>query len=71
LHDGILIEGRFEKAFTDDLAHKATWKTNQYLIGLRIIPLPFIELRPEYRIYDREWAEGYQAQYAVQLHIFY
>ncbi|MBI5325825.1 MAG: hypothetical protein HZB41_11240 [Ignavibacteriae bacterium] len=71
LHDGLLIEARLEKAFTDDLINKLNWTTNQYLIGLHIFPLPYIELRPEYRIYDREWAEGYMAQYAVQIHLYY
>ena len=69
--DALLVEVRLEKALTDDIINKEPWNTNQYLIGLHIFPLPFIELRPEYRIFDREWADGYQAQYAVQLHIFY
>lgn len=71
LHDGLLVEARFEKAFTNDLHNKANWTTDHYLIGLHIFPLPYIELRPEYRIYDKEWAEGYEAQYAVQLHLYY
>ncbi|MCL5992103.1 MAG: hypothetical protein M1419_08390 [Bacteroidetes bacterium] len=71
LLEALLLEARFEKAMTEDIINNETWKTNQYLIGLHIFPLPFLELRPEYRIFDREWAEGYQAQYAVQLHVFY
>lgn len=71
IHEALLVEARFEKAMTEDVINNATWNTNQYLIGLHIFPLPFFELRPEYRIFDREWADGYQAQYAVQLHLYY
>mgnify|MGYP000920911745 CR=1 FL=1 len=48
-----------------------TYNVNQYVIGAHIYLLPYIELLPEYRIYDREKAPGHQAQWAFQLHLFY
>ena len=42
---------------------------NQYLVGVQFFPVPFVEIRPEYRILD---TENYRmGQYTVQLHLFY
>jgi hypothetical protein len=65
---------RYEKAtseyFYPNVESKA-YDTEQYVIGANIYLLPFIELRPEYRIYDRANADSYSAQWTFQLHIYY
>jgi hypothetical protein len=73
------LDWRYEWAQTEDtsanngrgeLAH-----AHQAVFGFEFFPLPYIEIRPEYRFYETEpFAEfgGYlQGQYAVQLHLFY
>lgn len=69
----LLVYGRIEKAITDDsqLMDGLSYATNQAVIGFQIFPLPFIEFRPEYRMFDREWVPGYQTQYALQFHAFF
>jgi len=42
--------------------------TNQLVIGAQMFVLPYVELRPEYRIVDTERYRS--ARYAVQLHLF-
>ncbi|MFP4369842.1 MAG: hypothetical protein ACLFR2_09700 [Candidatus Kapaibacterium sp.] len=62
---------RYEDATTDDLVNDIEFKANQYVLGAHIFPLPYIDILPEYRIYDRSEVDGYSSQVAVQLHIFY
>ena len=42
----------------------------QYVLGMQIMPLPNIEIRPEYRIFDTE-LPGYIGRWGAQLHIYY
>jgi hypothetical protein len=56
-----------QRVFEDD----NFYNVNQYVLGASINVLPYIRLLPEYRIYDRELAPGYQSQWAVQVHVFY
>jgi hypothetical protein len=56
-----------------ELAHAErddqTWDTTASVSGVRFFPLPWLELRPEYRLV---WADRYSTgQYAVQLHLFF
>lgn len=62
---------RYEDAFTKDHAQKVEYKAVRYTIGLNIYPLPFIELRPEYRILDRNSGKVKLSDWAAQLHIYY
>ncbi len=61
---------RFEQALSNYFDNQE-YLTNQYVIGLNLYLFPFIELRPEYRIYDREFIDGYHSQWAFQLHFYY
>lgn len=62
---------RYEGASTDYVAQDIKYEANQYVFGAHIFPLPFIDLLPEYRIYDRGDVKGTSAQWALQVHIFY
>jgi hypothetical protein len=67
----IYVYGRYEIGNTDILRTGQTWEAKQYVLGAHIYPLPFIDLIPEYRIYDRADVPGTSAQWAFQIHIFY
>lgn len=71
LTEYLYLEGRYEKATTEVLANNSDYSIEQYVLGGRLFPLPFIEIRPEYRIYDTERYDEYAAQWAVQFHLFY
>ena len=42
----------------------------QMVFGAQVFPLPNIEIRPEYRIYDTS-APGYISRWGAQLHLYY
>lgn len=62
---------RYEGAKTEYLNTETDFEANQYVLGAHIFVLPFIDILPEYRIYDRGDVDGTSAQWAIQLHIFY
>lgn len=62
---------RYEGAKTEYIDPAADYEANQYVFGAHIFPLPFIDVLPEYRIYDRGDVNGTSAQWALQVHIFY
>ncbi len=61
---------RAERYWTDQVNAEGTVQTNAAIIGAQIFLLPYVELRPEYRIIDT-WKEGYSSRWNFQLHIFY
>ncbi|MCO5249908.1 MAG: hypothetical protein M9949_00615 [Candidatus Kapabacteria bacterium] len=67
----IHVFGRYESGKTDIMRSGQIWEAKQYVLGAHIYPLPFIDLIPEYRIYDRADVPGTSAQWAFQVHIFY
>jgi hypothetical protein len=71
----IVLSARIEKAgtenFYNDTANKTEFTAWQYVIGANLFLFRNVELRPEYRIYDREHVPGYSAQWAMQLHLYY
>ncbi|TVR04685.1 MAG: hypothetical protein EA398_01635 [Deltaproteobacteria bacterium] len=63
----LLLQGRAEQAWSRDLGDR--YNTLAFVGGVQFFPLPFIEIRPEYR-----WEETdvYRTgQYTVQMHFFY
>lgn len=65
----LVAEGRIERGESWPAADAVSTTAMSYVAGLEFFPLPYIELRPEYRYLDtREYT---LAQYAVQLHVFY
>jgi hypothetical protein len=58
---------RAERANTSD--DNGKWVEESAVAGLHFYPIPFVEIRPEYRYKTtNDWQMG---QYTVQLHLFY
>ena len=52
-----------------DLSH-----ANAFILGAEFFPFPMVEIRPEYRYFERNpfsEAREHSGQYTVQLHLFY
>ena len=63
----LIAEARYERA-TSDIAEEE-FLTQSAVFGFQFFPVPYLELRPEYRyVKTDDYASG---QYAVQLHMFY
>ncbi|MGA2296640.1 MAG: hypothetical protein ABSG15_03730 [FCB group bacterium] len=71
LKESVLPYFRIERAMTKEVFQNSKYNTDQYVLGVHIYLLPFIDLLPEYRIYNREFIPGYATQWAFQLHLFY
>ncbi|MDP2984836.1 MAG: hypothetical protein Q8O92_16065 [Candidatus Latescibacter sp.] len=54
--------------FSPDISAAEVY-TNRVVFGAQIFPIPYVELRPEYRLVDTEQYKS--SRYAVQLHLFY
>jgi len=68
----IILFARAEKANTkENLSETLSWTTYQYVIGANIYLLPYLDIKPEYRIYDRAHVESSTAQYTLQIHFYY
>jgi hypothetical protein len=61
---------RAERYYTDQTNAAGTFLSNAATVGAQIFVVPYVELRPEYRIWDT-YMEGYTSRWNVQLHIFY
>lgn len=63
----LVVEARAERAATERAGQEhVTW---QYVGGLQFFPIPWLEVRPEYRlVHDDEFLFG---QATVQIHMFY
>ncbi|MAT39031.1 MAG: hypothetical protein CL946_05445 [Ectothiorhodospiraceae bacterium] len=68
LIEGLAFIGRYEEAKVEDTETSHSFYKH-YVAGLQIFPLPFIEIRPEYRWYDTPLVRI--SQYTAQFHIFY
>jgi len=63
------VEARGEWAKTTGPDAAGSFRTDAYVLGVQYFPMPFIELRPEYRyIRTKEYATG---QYTLQAHFFF
>lgn len=67
LKNWLVLEGRLERATTNRQGDKST--THAAVATVQFFPIPYLELRPEYR-YTRtdDYAIG---QYTLQVHLFY
>ncbi len=65
----LIAEGRIEKGEAFPAADATSLTATSYVGGIEFFPLPYVELRPEYRYLDTE--EYTLAQYSLQLHLFY
>lgn len=63
----LTLEGRVERSIARQLDRRA--KTDAYVVGVQFMPIPFVELRPEYRyIRTNDYTA---AQYTMQLHLYF
>lgn len=68
----IILFARAEKANTKEiLSETLEWTTYQYVVGANLYLLPYLDVKPEYRIYDRAHVESSTAQYTLQIHFYY
>ena len=65
--DWLTAEVRYEQAKTDD--NGATSKAEQFVVGAQFFAMPYVELRPEYRLMKTD--EYVLGQYTLQLHMFF
>ncbi|MCX6141521.1 MAG: hypothetical protein NTX15_12000 [Candidatus Kapabacteria bacterium] len=61
---------RYERYFTDQSQAPGTVNANAGIVGAQLFVLPYVEVRPEYRLWDT-FRQGVSTRWAVQLHIFY
>ena len=67
--DPIIAYARFEHGTTDQrIAGRSI--ANSGVFGAQIFLIPYVEIRPEYRLFDTA-REGVATRWNVQLHIFY
>jgi len=71
LYDPLILYAKAERGVVREQWDTQAYFVNQYVFGAHVYLLPYIELIPEYRIYDNEHYEGYNSQWAFQLHVFY
>lgn len=69
--DWLTLEARYEAANTEEKfgIKTRTYDSDAFVLGAQWFPVPFVELRPEYRLArTKEYTFG---QYALQLHLFF
>ncbi|MBI5324064.1 MAG: hypothetical protein HZB41_02075 [Ignavibacteriae bacterium] len=69
--DAFLPFIRAERGQTKYKIENHPFHTNQFVFGVHLNLLPYIDLLPEYRIYNSEQVEGYARQWTFQIHVFY
>jgi hypothetical protein len=70
----LATEYRYDYGQTELYAGRDLGFANAFLFGLEFFPLPYIEIRPEYRIMDKNPLTGtgtFTGQWTGQIHIFY
>jgi hypothetical protein len=70
----LALEWRYDYGQTELYAGRDLGFSNAFLLGLEYFPLPYIELRPEYRVTQKNPLTGtgtFTGQWTGQIHIFY
>lgn len=71
LTESLLPFVRIEREQVRNASELQLYYSTQYVLGAHVYLLPFIDVLPEYRIFDREHIDGYSSQWALQLHVWY
>ena len=67
LREWLILNGRVERATTDKAGDE--FVTDALVLGAEFFPVPYLELRPEYRILRTDdYSIG---QYTIQVHLFF
>jgi hypothetical protein len=70
----LMADWRYDWGQTEDYPGKSLTYAQAFTFGFEFFILPYVEIRPEYRIYQSQafYGQGYySAQYTGQLHVFY
>ncbi len=70
----LAVEWRYDWGQTEIYPGQSLAYAHGFVFGLEFFPLPFIEIRPEYRVLQQNPFVGqgtYQGQWTGQIHIFY
>jgi hypothetical protein len=62
------LDGRYEHGNTETPGLGAS-QADAFVVGAEFFPIPYVELRPEYRYFNSD--EYILGQYSLQLHLFY
>jgi hypothetical protein len=66
----LYVYARYERYTTDQELAPGNIIANAAVFGAQIFVLPYVELRPEYRLWDT-WKQGTANRWNLQLHLFY
>jgi hypothetical protein len=72
--DWLSAHWRYDWGQTEDYPAIELVYAQAFLFGFEFFPLPYVELRPEYRQAQRNPFNGngtYSGEYTIQLHLFY
>jgi hypothetical protein len=70
VHEAFLPYVRWEQATTSFVRRTNDESITSTIIGAQVFPIPYVELRPEYRIWDTDLPE-LATRWNLQLHIYY
>jgi len=72
LHEGAMPYVRYEQGATQTIIGDATRRefAESVILGAQIFPIPFVELRPEYRVWNTH-LPGHVGRWNLQLHLYY
>jgi hypothetical protein len=65
----LALEWRYEWGQTEFPTEGPSNRAQAFIMGAQFFPIPYVELRPEYRYYQN--ADYLQGQYTLQMHLFY
>ncbi len=70
VYSPLIVYARYEHGVTSQQRAPSDVSITSGVIGAQVFVLPFVEVRPEYRLWDTA-LDGVATRWAVQLHLFY
>lgn len=70
VYSPLIVYARYEHGVTSQQRAPSDVSITSGVIGAQVFVLPFVEVRPEYRLWDTA-LDGVATRWAVQLHFFY
>ncbi len=65
----LALEWRYEWGQTEYPTEGPSYRAQSFIVGAQFFPIPYLEIRPEYRYFQN--ADYLMGQYTVQVHAFY
>lgn len=66
----MILYARYEHGQATQAALQGPSVLTSVILGAQLFPIPFVEIRPEYRMFDTFY-DGVNTRWNVQLHVFY